>query len=83
MHGQWSTRCDTAKAQTEDQPTRLKLEEYGWTLDQALDDFTRRTHAALIDAQKTPLVWQEMVRTSSTIEAGELGADIARCWIMD
>ncbi|RSH95335.1 N-acetyl-glucosamine-6-phosphate deacetylase [Saitozyma podzolica] len=45
----------------EDEPTTELLDRNGWTLDEALDDFTRKTHATLIGLGKTPLVWQEMV----------------------
>jgi len=38
------------------------------TLQQALADFTNRTHAVLLDRGKTPVVWQEMV-----LDHGNLG----------
>jgi hexosaminidase len=49
--------------QMEDEPTTELLDRNGWTLDEALDDFTRKTHATLIGLGKMPLVWQEMVST--------------------
>ncbi|OXG85443.1 hexosaminidase [Cryptococcus neoformans A2-102-5] len=45
----------------EDIPTASKLKARGWTLDDALDHFTEKTHAPLRQAGKTPVVWQEMV----------------------
>lgn len=48
----------------EDEPTTGILKANNWTLDQALDRFADRTHAALRAARKTPTVWQEMVRRS-------------------
>ncbi|KIR82856.1 hexosaminidase [Cryptococcus gattii E566] len=45
----------------EDLPTTSALKARGWTLDDALDHFTKKTHAPLRHAGKTPVVWQEMV----------------------
>lgn len=33
----------------------------GQTFEQALDNFTQKTHAALLESGKIPVVWQEMV----------------------
>lgn len=47
--------------QLEDGPTQEKLKENGWSLNDALNAFTERTHKVLLDAGRTPVVWQEMV----------------------
>jgi hexosaminidase len=45
----------------EDEPTVRMLEANQCTLDDALDTFTRDTHRVILNAGKTPVVWQEMV----------------------
>lgn len=37
------------------------LNKTGQTLEQALDTFTQKTHAVVLESGKTPVVWQEMV----------------------
>jgi hexosaminidase len=37
------------------------LNKTGQTFEQALDNFTQKTHAMLLESGKTPVVWQEMV----------------------
>ncbi|KAL7421213.1 Glucosamine-6-phosphate isomerase (Glucosamine-6-phosphate deaminase) (GNPDA) (GlcN6P deaminase) [Cryptotrichosporon argae] len=49
------------KCMMDDEPTASALAINGWSLDDALDDFTKRTHATLLEAGRTPVVWQEMV----------------------
>ncbi|EIW67123.1 hypothetical protein TREMEDRAFT_34372 [Tremella mesenterica DSM 1558] len=44
-----------------DPPTVARLQEMGWTLDDALDEFVNITHGAVREAGATPVVWQEMV----------------------
>ncbi|KAI0763524.1 N-acetylhexosaminidase [Trametes elegans] len=44
-----------------DEPTQATLNASGSTLEQALDVFTQKTHKALEDQGKTPVVWEEMV----------------------
>ena len=55
----------------EDEPTTAVLDANNWTLDQALDNFANRTHAALRAARKTPTVWQEMVRSPLYVISGQ------------
>lgn len=43
---------------TQDPKTQADLRSSGRTLEQALDEFTRVTHRALINAGKTPVVWE-------------------------
>ncbi|CAK9786847.1 putative beta-hexosaminidase precursor [Cutaneotrichosporon oleaginosum] len=45
----------------DDGPTQATLKEKGWTLEDALLQFTNRTHAVLLKKGLTPIVWQEMV----------------------
>jgi hexosaminidase len=45
----------------EDEETVASLRENGWTLDDALNEFTAKTHQPILGRSKTPLVWQEMV----------------------
>jgi len=45
----------------EDEETIASLRENGWTLDEALNEFTAKTHLPIMTRSKTPLVWQEMV----------------------
>jgi hexosaminidase len=45
----------------EDEETVASLRGNGWTLDDALNEFTAKTHQPILDRSKTPLVWQEMV----------------------
>ena len=47
--------------QLEDEETAAILREKGWTLDDALNHFTKKTHAPILGRSKTPVVWQEMV----------------------
>jgi len=47
--------------QLEDEETAESLRQKGWTLDDALNKFTAKTHQPILDRSKTPLVWQEMV----------------------
>jgi hexosaminidase len=49
--------------QLEDEETVSALRENEWTLDDALNDFTAKTHEVLLGRSKTPVVWQEMVRS--------------------
>ena len=49
-----------------DKETKVTLEEKRWTLDQALDRFSNKSHDALRRLRKTPTVWQEMVRDRFT-----------------
>ncbi|EPT01464.1 hypothetical protein FOMPIDRAFT_129075 [Fomitopsis schrenkii] len=44
-----------------DEETQRDLNATGRTLNEALADFVRGTHGALVDAGKTPVVWEEMV----------------------
>lgn len=44
-----------------DTVTRDYLTSTNTTLEQGLDTFTKDTHQTLVDAGKTPVVWQEMV----------------------
>ncbi|KAH9850194.1 N-acetylhexosaminidase [Lenzites betulinus] len=44
-----------------DAPTQAALNASGSTLEQALNVFTQKTHAALEAKGKTPVVWEEMV----------------------
>ncbi|KAL5523179.1 NAG1_1 [Sanghuangporus sanghuang] len=44
-----------------DPETQMTLNATGMTIEQALSNFTQATHGALIDAGKTPVVWEEMV----------------------
>lgn len=46
---------------TVDDVVQGTLNKTGQTLEQALDTFTQKTHAALLESGKTPVVWQEMV----------------------
>ena len=46
----------------EDEPTQEQLKSKGMTLEKALDVFTEKTHKVIRASQKTPMVWQEMVR---------------------
>ena len=45
----------------EDDVVQGTLNKTGRTFEQALDDFTQKTHAAILESGKTPVVWQEMV----------------------
>jgi hexosaminidase len=45
----------------EDEETVASLRGNGWTLDDALNEFTAKTHQPILGRSKTPLVWQEMV----------------------
>lgn len=54
--------------QEEDEPTRRSLAEKGWTVEDALRDFTQRTHAALAESGRTAIVWQEMVSLQSLFQ---------------
>jgi hexosaminidase len=45
----------------EDEETIESLRVNGWTLDEALNEFTAKTHQPILGRSKTPLVWQEMV----------------------
>ncbi|KAF9448540.1 glycoside hydrolase family 20 protein [Macrolepiota fuliginosa MF-IS2] len=45
---------------TKDPQTQQDLASQGKTLEQALDTFTQATHSVLLDAGKTPVVWEEM-----------------------
>jgi len=47
--------------QLEDEETATVLRQKGWTLDDALNHFTEKTHAPILGRSKTPVVWQEMV----------------------
>ena len=38
-----------------------KLQQFNWTLENALNNFTGITHQALHNVGKTPVVWEEMV----------------------
>ena len=44
-----------------DADTQADLKASGRTIEQALDVFTQRTHAAIMAEGKTPAVWEEMV----------------------
>jgi hypothetical protein len=50
----------------DDAVTAKSLEDKGWTLDQALDNFVAEVHEPIRQAGKTPVVWQEMVRYCET-----------------
>ncbi|KAG8961610.1 N-acetyl-glucosamine-6-phosphate deacetylase [Tulasnella sp. 419] len=50
-----------ANCYTEDPETQAQLKANGQTLDQALDVFTKETHAVVTKAGKSPVVWEEMV----------------------
>ncbi|KXN85407.1 Beta-hexosaminidase 2 [Leucoagaricus sp. SymC.cos] len=43
-----------------DNSTQQDLKSQGKTLEQALDTFTQASHGVLVDAGKTPVVWEEM-----------------------
>lgn len=45
----------------EDPETAAELRKKGWSLNDALNDFTGKTHASILDRGKVPVVWQEMV----------------------
>nr|XP_031862319.1 uncharacterized protein CI109_002284 [Kwoniella shandongensis]KAA5529391.1 hypothetical protein CI109_002284 [Kwoniella shandongensis] len=49
----------------EDKDTKDALTMNGWDLDDALDDFTKKTHATLREKGVTPVVWQEMASCPS------------------
>ncbi|KAK4684350.1 hexosaminidase, partial [Tremellales sp. Uapishka_1] len=44
-----------------DEATNASLAAKNWTLENALDDFTSKTHATLLKDGRTPVVWEEMV----------------------
>ena len=50
-----------ARCYAEDNVVQGTLNETGQTFEEALDNFTQKTHAALLENGKTPVVWQEMV----------------------
>ena len=50
-----------AMCYTVDDVVQGTLNKTGQTFEQALDNFTQKTHAALLESGKTPVVWQEMV----------------------
>jgi hexosaminidase len=50
-----------SRCYTEDPVVSKDLAAKGQSLDQALDNFTNQTHAAILKLNKTPVVWQEMV----------------------
>ena len=50
-----------ANCYAQDAATQADLKASGRTLEQALDVFTQRTHAAIRAEGKTPAVWEEMV----------------------
>ena len=49
----------------DDEETQRDLDATGLTLNEALTDFVHGTHGALIDAGKTPVVWQGMPWTEN------------------
>lgn len=51
-----------------DQPTQRVLKANGWTLNDALKNFTAETHGTLLSAKRTPMVWQEMVLAHGDLE---------------
>ena len=51
----------TLRNKLEDEETAESLRQKGWTLDDALNEFTAKTHQPILGRSKTPLVWQEMV----------------------
>ena len=53
--------ADSVFSQLEDEPTTRMLEANGWTLNDAIDQFTSKTHGTIRKRRKTPVVWQEMV----------------------
>ena len=55
-------RSEVADVQNSDNQTQQSLKAKGWTLDNALDNFVDATHKAIRAEQRTPVVWQEMVR---------------------
>ncbi|ORY26256.1 glycoside hydrolase superfamily [Naematelia encephala] len=64
----------------QDEQTAQALERNAWTLDDALDDFTAKTHATIRQQGKTPVVWQEMVLDHG--EMPSLGKDtIVSIWV--
>lgn len=44
-----------------DPETQAALKEKGWTLDDAVNHFTKAVHEPIQAAGKIPVVWQEMV----------------------
>jgi hexosaminidase len=50
-----------AMCYTSDSVVEGTLNKTGQTFEQALDNFTQKTHAVLLESGKTPVVWQEMV----------------------
>ena len=52
-----------------DLETQMALNATGMTIEQALSNFTQATHGALIDAGKTPVVWEGKLFPSSYTEA--------------
>lgn len=50
-----------ARCYAEDGVVQGTLNKTGETFEQALDNFTQKTHAALLESGKIPVVWQEMV----------------------
>lgn len=59
--GQGTAGRPRLKLQMSDKPTLQALKAKGWSLDDALRDFTNRTHSTILEQGRTPVVWQEMV----------------------
>jgi len=62
-----------------DGPTNATLQAKGWTLMDALREFTNKTHNTLLENKRTPMVWEEMV-----LDHGELNVvkdTIVDVWI--
>lgn len=47
--------------QLEDKETAAALKAKGWSLEDAINDYTGKTHATILNRHKIPVVWQEMV----------------------
>ena len=45
----------------DDEQMQEELKSAGMTIENALDEFTKKTHGVLHDADKTAVVWQEML----------------------
>lgn len=65
MHGASNSDLDSwlTVSQYSDEGFNATLKANDWTFEDALNNFTAVTHAALYKNNKTPFVWEEMVRT--------------------
>lgn len=75
VHSFGQASVDALTLEEQDDPeTQEHLTSRNMMLEQALDDFVQRTHSAITQAGKHPVVWQEMVLNHNVTLVNETAA---------